>query len=235
MNALVIGGTSGFGKEISDILFEKGYNLITISRSVSGYTQCPHYYCDVGDENKWFETLQKIKTTHISLDFLACIVGYAKAKSSKNLKLEDWDQAFSKNVTYVAFALQELRDLLIETNSPKAITIGSQWSYKIGCDELVPYTVSKHALRTMTEDFSQRNPQIKINHYCVPTMDTPGYWMVKESFRNTGQELTINKFTPNGLADPKIVAKSIINHIIYTNLTGQTFVIKPNGEIEELK
>jgi len=234
MKALIIGGTKGFGKEISDQLLDRAYSLITTSRSVSGYKSHPHYSCDVGDLDSWHETLKKIKVEHKSLDFLACVVGFTEAKSSKNLTIDDWNQTLSKNITYVALALQELSDLLYASENPRVLTIGSQWSYKTGHDELVPYTIAKHALRTLTEDFAQRNPKIQINHYCAPTMDTPGYWEVRESFQNIGQESTIKNFTPDKLANPKVVAKSIIDKALETNASGSTFIIKPDGSIEKL-
>ncbi len=169
-----------------------------------------------------------------SLDCLACVVGFTRAKSSKDLTKDDWSQTVSRNVTYVALALQELIGLLLASEHPKVVTIGSQWSYKTGCDELVPYTVAKHALRTLTEDFAQRNPRIKINHYCVPTMNTPGYWEVRKSFQDAGEESTITSFTPDGLAEPKVIAKAIIDKALETDVSGSTFIIKPMGSVEEI-
>lgn len=234
MKALIIGGTRGFGKELSSQLFDRGYDLVTVGRSASGYKNHPHYSCDVGDLDCWQNILKKIQEEHDSLDFLACVAGFARAKSSKYLTADDWNQTISRNVTYVALALQKISDLLRTSNHPKVLTIGSQWSYKTGCDELVPYIVSKHALRTLTEDFAQRNPRIQINHYCVPTMDTPGYLEVKKSFRDIREESTIMNFTPDGLANPKVVAKAIIDKALETNTSGSTFVIKPDGLIDKL-
>lgn len=234
MKALIVGGTRGFGKELSDQLLDRGYNLITVGRSASGYQNHPHYSCDVGDLDSWQKTLHKIQEEHDSIDFLACVAGFTRAKSSKDLTADDWNQTLSRNVTYVALALQELSDLLHASNHPKVLTIGSQWSYKTGCDELVPYTVSKHVLRTLTENFAQRNPRIQINHYCVPTMDTPGYWEVKKSFQDVGEESTIMSFTPDGLANPKVVAKAIIDKSLETDASGSTFIIKPDGLIDKL-
>lgn len=234
IKGLVIGGTRGLGKELSDQLLDRGYDVITVSRSASGHESHPHYSCDVGDLDSWQKTLQRIRTEHDSLDFLACVAGFARAKSSKDLTADDWNKTLSRNITYVALALQELSGLLQASNHAKALTIGSQWSYKTGCDELVPYTVSKHALLTLTEDFAQRNPRIQINHYCAPTMDTPGYREVKKSFQDVGEESTIMKFTPDGLANPKVVAKVMIDKALQTDASGSTFIIKPDGSIEEL-
>lgn len=234
MKALIIGGTKGFGQEILEQLLDKKYEPITVSRSKTGYKNYLHYSCDVGNLEQWAKTLGKIVDQQKSLDFLACIAGFAVAKPFEDLTSDNWNQHFSKNVTYVALAFQKLGDLLRSSNSPKVLTIGSQWSYKTGNNKLVPYIVAKHALRTLTEDFASRNSTFHSNHFCAPTMDTPGYWEVRKSFQAIGEETSIAGFTPEGLADSKIIAKSIIEKALETDITGCTFVVKPDGVIEVL-
>lgn len=234
MNALIIGGTGGFGKEVSCRLHSAGYDIATVSRSPSRFGRHPHYQCEVGDLPAWHATLQRIKGEYADLDFLACVVGYARAKPSRELSPDDWNHTLAGNLTYVALALEELTNALLASKDPRALTIGSQWSYKTGNDVLVPYTVAKHALRTLTEDFAQRNPTLNINHYCVPTMNTPGYWEVRKSFQDVAEESTILCFTPDGLADPRVVAKTVIDKALRTDVSGSTFIIKPDGIIERL-
>ena len=43
MKALIIGGTKGFGKEISDNLINNGIGVITVSRSKIHYKDHLHY------------------------------------------------------------------------------------------------------------------------------------------------------------------------------------------------
>jgi hypothetical protein len=59
-------------------------------------------------------------------------------------------------IFHISVAFQELKELLHCAPNPRVLTIGSQWSYKTGCDELVPYTIAKHALRDLTKDFADR-------------------------------------------------------------------------------
>ncbi|OIO23407.1 hypothetical protein AUJ65_03750 [Candidatus Micrarchaeota archaeon CG1_02_51_15] len=229
MNALVVGGARGFGKALTDGLSSRGYDVITASRSKHG---CASYYsCDVGDLDSWRKTLKKIRAENGCLDFLACSTGFAAAKRFRDLTSCDWNQAFAKNVTYAALALQELTDLLRASNNPRALTIGSQWSYETGCDELVPYAVAKHALRTLTEDFAERNPSIKINHYCPPSMDTASYWKVRKSFQRIEKGCVIRGFNSGVLADPEIIAVAIISHAVKTRDSGRTFTIRPDGSV----
>lgn len=234
MKALIIGGTSGFGREVATQFLDRGYDLITIGRSASGYKSHPPYVCDVGNLKDLREILRKVASQNKSLDALVCIVGFTRAKSSAELTPVDWKETLTKNLLYVAVAFQELRNLLNQSSNPRILTIGSQWSYKTGCDELVPYTVAKHALLTLTKDFADREPKIKTNHYCVPTMDTPGYWEVRKTFKRIAKERTIANFTPRCLAQPKIIAKSLVDKFLKTKSSGLTFVISSNGKIRKL-
>ena len=234
MNALIVGGTSGFGEAVFNSLSGKGLELITVSRSKSKYKSRKHYFCDIGNLGQWIKTLNKIKLNLKSLDLAIFIVGFAEAKSFNKLTEEDWQNTLTKNVIYVSLAIQELESLLSSSKNPKIVTIGSQWSYKVGNNFLVPYIVAKHALRTLTKDISIRNRKIKSNHYCMPTMDTPQYWKVRESFNKIGEEEMIRSFSPEGLADPMVVAKNLVRHVLQSNVSGFTFVIERDGKVREL-
>jgi len=235
MNALIIGGTRGFGKEVAAQFSSRGYDLVTIGRSVSAYKNPLHYTCDVGNLKDLRDILRKIASQNKSLDALACIAGFTRAKLSAELTSADWEETLTKNLLYVGVAFQELRSLLNQSSNPRVLTIGSQWSYKTGCDELIPYTVAKHALRALTEDFAAREPKIKANHHCVPTMDTPQYWEVRKSFQKVSREVKIISFAPKGLAQPKIVAKSLVEKFMKSNVSGATFVISLDGKIKKIK
>jgi NAD(P)-dependent dehydrogenase (short-subunit alcohol dehydrogenase family) len=234
MKALIIGGTKGFGREVATQFLDRGYDLITIGRSASGYKAYPHYVCDVGNIKDLRDILRKIASQNKSLDALVCVAGFTRAKPSAELTSADWEENLTKNLIYVGVAFQELKELLYCSPNPRVLTIGSQWSYKTGCDELVPYTIAKHALRDLTKDFADREPKIKANHYCVPTMDTPQYWEVRKSFQKISKEKTIANFTPKGLAQPKIVAKSLVDKFMKTKATGCAFVITSHGKIRKL-
>ncbi len=223
MKALIVGGTQGFGKELANELRGErgGYEVVTIGR-----TNNPDYLCDVGDLEKWQQVLPEIKKVHQQLDLIIFAVGYARAKSFTSLNTIDWKEHLDKNLLYVAFGLKDLA----ETARGKVVTLDSQWSYKIGNPELVPYTVAKHALTTLTLDFAARNPSIQTNNYCLPTMDTPQYHKVMRSFQDLGKKFKVEK-----LADHKLIAKKLIHHILDYPETGRVLKINPEGEVSELQ
>ncbi|MEE9525626.1 MAG: SDR family oxidoreductase [Candidatus Woesearchaeota archaeon] len=225
MKSLVIGGTKGFGKEVSSELSERGYDNITVARSRADYS------CDVTNKDKWRTTLKAIKADHDSLDFIACIVGGTEAKHKSQLTKQDWEKNLLKNLTYVATVFEELGAKLLSSEDPRAITIGSQWSYKLGNPYLLPYTIAKQYLRAFTGQIAENTPDLTINHYCMPAMDTSGYWRVRKSFKNIGKEEIIDEF---GLTEPNVIAHSLVDHILKTRTSGETLVMGSEGEIQHL-
>lgn len=221
MKALIVGGTTGFGKEISEKLKVEKFEVITVGRSNADFI------CDIGNLEEWQKVLINIKKEHQSFELVVFVAGFARAKSFKDLAIEDWQEHFNKNFLYIAIGLQVLPELLQSVGS-KVITIGSQWSYKIGNDELVPYTIAKHAVATLTQDFATRNPLIKANHYCVPTMDTPQYNEVIKSFHDIGKE-----FHGKELSDPKIISNNLIEHCLEFSGTSSILVVD-ELEVKEL-
>jgi len=225
MKALIIGGTKGFGKEISKMFIRKGYAVIIIGR-----TKANKYNCDIQNSKEFKITLQKIKNEHQKgIDIIVFVVGFAEPKEYSQITEEDWFKSLKNNLVYVAQAIKELEVLLLKTKQPKVITIGSQWSYKLGNRYLIPYIVSKHALRTLTLELAKDQKKIKYNHYCVPTMKTPGYSKVRKGFLKVDPK----RFNLLPKANPKEIAKLLVEHIIINTAKGQTFVI--NRKVEKIR
>ncbi len=222
MKAVVIGGTSGIGYETSQALAKRGYKVITISRSQKDLRS--HYVCDVGNSYDLEKTLGTIATAHSCIDVLVCVVGFSNPKNFKELTVEDWNECFNKNLIYVAQAFQKLDSSLSRSNNPKGITFGSQWSYKIGCKLMIPYSIAKSALRSLTQALALYYSRIKINNFCIPTTDTPNYSIIKDELAKYTSELTTSIcMTP---ANPKDVAETLVETALTTDFTGATFVVE---------
>lgn len=226
MKALVVGGTRGFGKEVSNSLIRKGYSIITVSRSKNGLKNAIHYHCDVENTGQWHKTIQRVLVENKIKAFFF-VVGYAKAVEFTGLTAKDWNDALSRNFLYIALALQEIEKKRAGEDI-KIITIGSQWSYRTGNSKLIPYTISKHAVSTLMKDFSERNKTMQANHYCVPTMDTPGYRKVRESFRKLGKmEGILNQPTE----ESKEISNAVVDLALESRKSGKTYIIHSKERI----
>ena len=233
MNALVIGGNKGFGRSISLNLQNHGYNITTIGRSKESIKGSIHYSCDVSDIKKYENILKQIRSEEYEINILACITGFARATKIEDV-MSNFAEHEEKNITYIQRAKSILRPVIPNSTKSKIITIGSQWSYKVNTEELYAYNTCKNYLMQYCRMIAKVSKPC-INHYCVPTMDTHQYYEVKNSFRNVGREDIIANFTPNGLAKPQTIAKSLINTALNTDKSGNTFVIMPNGIVKNLE
>lgn len=226
MRALVIGGTRGFGKQISRNLSINGYEVITIGRSDGA-----DYKCDVSNAGNLADTLEQVRSENLQLDMLACIVGFAKATPESELTPEFKNFVRRSNLGYVKKSCEELMENLSRSKEPRIITMGTLWSYRSKCKELSPYIESKRDLSEFTRAYSKANPDIKMNMYCVPTMNTPGYRRVYDSFRKLGMDAELEGLPK---ADSEMVAKMLVESAISTNGSGETFAIDMKGELTKL-
>lgn len=214
MHAIVIGGTSGFGKNISSALQQTGYTVTTTGRTGGDFI------ADVGDEQQWTETIKTISADREPAMVVVFVVGYARAKKEGHDE-SSWDEHEQKNVGYVRQALEHLK----LADHARIITIGSQWSWKSGIRALAPYIEGKHALRELTKKFSAEHPELSVCHMCPPTMQTAQL-----------EKVTEGGYTPpNQIADPSIIAEAMVNEFLAKNFHGETLQFSTEGKMTLIK
>lgn len=228
MKSLIIGGTSSLGKCISEELISNRSKIITLSRSATGLQEFTHFQCDVLEQDKLKSILSKIGDANKVIDNILCVAGYAYPKKPEEQTQDVLKRHLDRNFTYVKTTLETLKDSLSRSKSPFVVTFGSQWSYRpiTDCPELAAYATAKQALRKYTQDFASANPMIKVNHYCIPTTDTFSYRRIEETFRNLDREIPKSQ---NSLADPNLIAKSLVEHALSFNDSGRTLIVNPSG------
>lgn len=214
MHAIVIGGTSGFGKNISDALKRAGYEVTTTGRVGGDFTS------DVGDKRQWEDTIKTISEEREPAAVVILVAGFARIEKNGH---DDraWEEHEQKNVGYVRQALEHLK----LSDDACVITIGSQWSWKRGMQELAPYIESKHALRELTEEYAKEHPKYSVGHLCPPAMRTE---QRKETLKS-------GYLPPNNdIADPAVIAESMVNQILTTEFHGETVQYDIHGEAETI-
>ncbi len=224
--AIVVGGTSGFGAAITEELRQRRFAVITVGRSADSPRGVRlHFSCDVGDLQAWDMTVGKILEATISakVDVLIYTVGYARVFPFGHTPSEEWHRHLRLNLTYVAESFPYLETVLSENAS--IATTGSQWSFRHGWPDLIPYITAKHALATLTEEYAATFPQRRFRHYCVPTMATPGYDAVRQS-------VIENKGTLHTLSDKSRPADiGLISRVFVTDLLDSTVTHPVTREI----
>jgi NAD(P)-dependent dehydrogenase (short-subunit alcohol dehydrogenase family) len=232
INALVIGGTSSIGLRVSEELIARNSAIITISRSLIGIPNIPHYQCDVMDKVRLKSILKRIGNENYCIDSLWCVAGYAYPKKIEEQTQEIFERHRARNLEYVIVAAEILGKKLAQSEHPILITIGSQWSYRPeeDCREMAPYARAKHELRQWTIEFASSHPRIIANHYCIPTTNTNAYHRIEQTFAATLSQQPVK--SQQILANPQLIAKSLVHHALTYNCSGKTLRIKSDGEVE---
>lgn len=217
--ALVIGGTKGFGKAIYDKLQHQNFDVYSIGRSKNSFFQC-----DISDKEMLAETLKAIKNELPTIDTLACITGFARAKEPEELTDDDWQTTFQCNLGYVNQSLDILADNLHQSEDHKVITIGSRWSLRRDCPFLLPYIEAKHQLKDFVKS---KKDKFMISCYCVPPMQTPGLNGVLDSF----EKLVYAQLPIDSYGDINVIANNIIDHNLRNLESGETYRMNSQGII----
>ncbi|MBT6820456.1 SDR family oxidoreductase [archaeon] len=220
-SALVIGGTRGFGKAISDELAKRKFEVFTIGRSEDST-----FRCDLSDKKAFRRILRKIRRSLPKIDVLACVAGFARARRPVDLMEKDFEITMQCNLGYVSQALDMLSRNVHAAEDGRIITIGSKWSLRDDCSLLVPYIKAKHKLIEFVRENSDEN---NISCFCVPSMKTPGYGEVRSSFERIG----FSEIPQENLGSVNKVSKSIIKHSLENQVPGLICKVSPCGKIEE--
>ncbi|MFT4326715.1 MAG: SDR family oxidoreductase [Candidatus Woesearchaeota archaeon] len=219
-NALIIGGTKGFGRVFTREVEQQGFNTATIGRSSESTFQG-----DVTDARGFHNLLQHIKQEMPSIDLLACLVGYARAKKQEELTTKDWERTMQSNVGYVIQTLQELHEN-IDSNG-RIITIGSKWGLRNDCPLFLPYSTAK---RKLIEEVRIRGNHQNITCYCVPSMRTPGFCEVRASFNALGMP----NIPHENHGDVGVIVENILTHNNKSASPGSIYLMNPDGSMKKV-
>ena len=158
--ALVIGGTSGIGRELARGFLQAGARVI-----VAGSTQekldraladlAPHgavsgYRADVRDLDQMHGLVGITLAHHGHLDLLVNCQGITRLKPAEDFTPEDWSSIMVTNLRSVFFACTEVGRHMLGRRRGSIINIGSLSSFR-GWPRSALYSMSKTAIVSMTE------------------------------------------------------------------------------------
>jgi NAD(P)-dependent dehydrogenase (short-subunit alcohol dehydrogenase family) len=141
--ALVIGGTSGIGRELAKGFLQAGARVI-----VAGSTQekLDHALADLAP----YGAVSGYRADVRDLDQMHGLVGITRLKPAEDFTPEDWSSIMDTNLRSVFFACTEVRRHMLGRGRGSIINIASLSSFR-GWPRSVLYAMSKTAIVSMTE------------------------------------------------------------------------------------
>jgi NAD(P)-dependent dehydrogenase (short-subunit alcohol dehydrogenase family) len=181
--ALVIGGSSGIGREIALGYQEAGAHVVVLGktqRKVDEVTallkrsdpRAAGYAADVTDTARLKAVIEEVAGSHGKLDVLVNSQGVTLIQPSEDYTPEQYDLVVDTNLRSVFFACLAAGRHMLARGQGAIINIGSIASL-IGLQKSAPYTASKHGVlgltRTLGAEWATRG--VRVNAIA------PGYFL----------------------------------------------------------
>jgi len=233
--ALITGGSSGLGLEMSLILASKGYDIIILARNkdrleqavnkISQTRACVHgYQCNITNEMSLREVYSKIYEKYKKIDFLILNAGVVSCKLLSDFK-DSAELKYDLEVDLWGTILSTYVFLNLLVTGSKILMVSSGFGL-MGPAGYTTYSAAKAGIINFAESLRREllNKQISVYVTCPGDMDTP---QLQEEIRQMPPWM--KKETPRGMMHPSTAAEKILK-----KCTGKRFLIIINSEIQAL-
>ena len=158
--AVVVGGTSGIGREIALGFADAGADVVSVGRRVALVDEVAaaietrgrrtlRMPADTNDVSS-LERVREAVIGHLGrIDVLLCAAGVTKRVPTLEMSPEDWRRIMETNVTGTLLSCQVFGRPMVEQRSGRIITIASLSSF-VGLFEVAAYVASKSAVAGLT-------------------------------------------------------------------------------------
>lgn len=200
---LVTGASRGIGRSISRALLDNGSKVIGISKkknskSIIKSKNYYHFICDLSDENKIVETLNKIDKKFKYIDVLINNAGISIENTNLNKKnLEIFNETLKINLSAAYIFSYYLVKKFKQRKSGGTIINISSIGGELGFPNNPSYISSKTGLIGLTRSFARDYGRYNVNCNAV----LPGYFkteMNKKSYSNRSKRLKRENLTMLG-------------------------------------
>jgi NAD(P)-dependent dehydrogenase (short-subunit alcohol dehydrogenase family) len=181
--ALVLGGSSGIGREIALGFADAGATVVPVGKTAAKVAEveaalaaqgaAARGYCaDVTDAAALTQIIARTLADHERIDILVNSQGLTILKPAEEFSRADYDHLMATNLTSVFFACTEIGRHMLQRGSGSIVNIASLASHR-GFQLSALYTMSKHGVlaltRTLAAEWATRG--VRVNAI------SPGFFM----------------------------------------------------------
>jgi NAD(P)-dependent dehydrogenase (short-subunit alcohol dehydrogenase family) len=172
--ALVLGGSSGIGREIALGFHDAGATVVPVGRTAAKVDEVVGalsarggrgggFCADVNDSGQLAGVIEKTVAAHGRIDVLLNSQGVTVLKPAEEFTRADWDAVIETNLASVFFACTAVGRHMLARKSGAIINIASLASHR-GWPKSAIYSVSKHGVlsltRTLAAEWATRGVRI---------------------------------------------------------------------------
>lgn len=150
---LVTGCSSGIGREISNILTNRGYTVVASARNISNLEDLSaslKLEVDVTNKNSIKQAIQQIVKEYGQIDILVNNAGYSIRGALEEVEVNEIQKMFDVNVFGIINMIQSVLPYMRQQKNGKIINIGSI-SGKFTQSLNDGYCASKHAVEAIND------------------------------------------------------------------------------------
>jgi NAD(P)-dependent dehydrogenase (short-subunit alcohol dehydrogenase family) len=234
--ALVLGGSSGIGRQIALGLHDAGAVVVPVGKtaakvaeveaalSAQGASATGHC-ADVTDPAALTSIIERVVSRHERIDILVNSQGVTMLRPAEAFTRADYQQIMDVNLTSVVFACTEVGRHMLARGSGSIVNIASVAAHR-GFQLSLPYTISKHGVlaltRTLGSEWATRG--VRVNAI------SPGFFMtpLNQAKMAPARKATALRRTPMqrfGELDELVGAAVYLASPAASYVTGQTIVV----------
>ncbi|MBM62167.1 MAG: 3-ketoacyl-ACP reductase [Acidobacteria bacterium] len=150
--SVVTGGGRGIGKATADLLSERGFTTIRISRTLDESDM--NWRCDVGDEQDVSRVFKEIGDRYGRLDALVNAAGVVSMSGPLDVAVSEWMDIMRTNVIGAYLCCKHAIPLMSRRHYGRVVNVSSIASRGYSETASVAYTASKYALNGLTRQLA---------------------------------------------------------------------------------
>jgi NAD(P)-dependent dehydrogenase (short-subunit alcohol dehydrogenase family) len=220
---LIIGGSSGIGRAVAEILLAQGALVTIVGRNLAKlqataadleqHGTIQTWQADISDRQDTSRLVDRIAAELPNVRYLVNAAGVFLPKSFLEHSAADYDRYLNLNYG-TFFATQQVVRQMVEQGKGAIVNVGSMWAHQaVLATPSSAYSMAKAGLHSLTQHLAMElaQYQIRVNAVAPAVVETPiyGAFIQPEEIHTTLQGF--NDFHPIGrIGQPIDVAEVII-------------------------
>lgn len=235
LRVLIVGASSGIGRELASQLAVQGASVVACARRrerIDEMAGVSALECDVQDPTQCHGVVSDACEILGGLDALVYVAGITRITPLDRADIDDWLEIFTTNMFGAALVAKSAIPHLVAANSQgRALFLTSDAS-DLAMPGLVAYAASKSSLGRFCQGLGAEFPSLRVTEIVVgPTAGTEVTDQIQpDEFVTWASRWFEEGYIRHGMLQPRDVARVIVETILSASPAAQVLAAGPEEE-----